>query len=427
MRNSIQNKLIKIIEKKRNDIISFAQNLVRIPSVNTPPDGEEKECQEFIASKLKMLDMNVDMFTPDEVSGIREHLYYNPGREYKDRPNVVGTYKGNGNGKSLLLTGHVDVVSPGDKNQWKHDPWGGAVEGGRIYGRGTTDMKGGLGTEIMAIECVKELGIQLQGDIIFASVVDEEFGGMNGSLACAARGYKADGGIMAEPTSLMFFPGSAGGQQYRIKVKGKTAFEGEKHKGVSAIEKMYKVIHCLQDLEKKRDRKAKKHPLFSNYPIASPIAVISIRGGDPERGGIPDWCTIEVWHGAVPGETEDEVMGELKQWLKQSLADDPWLKANPVEIEPVIKWIDPCDIPIEHPIVKTASSAFYKVTGEKPEFAGMRGASDLSRFVICGETPMFIFGPGNSDTAHCPDESVSIENLIKATKVMALTILDWCK
>lgn len=427
MEDKTQTRLISLIENRKDKIVSFVQELIRIPSLNTPPTGQEKKCQLFIADKLKNLGMEVDIFSPDELVGLKEHPYYNPGREYRDRPNVVGTYKGKGKGKSILLTGHVDVVSPGDKKQWKHDPWGGIVEAGRIFGRGTTDMKGGLGAEIMAIECVKELGIHLQGDIIFASVVDEEFGGMNGSLACAARGYRADGGILAEPTSLMFFPGSAGGQQYRIKVKGKIAFEGEKHKGVSAIEKMYKVIHSLQELERKRDRRAKKHPLFSNYPIASPIAVISIQGGDPEIGGIPDWCTIEVWHGAIPGETEDEVIDELHQWLRQSLADDSWLKVNPVEIKPIIKWIDPCDIPIEHPVIKTASSAFYKVTGERPKFAGMRGASDLSRFIICGETPMFIFGPGDSGMAHCLDESLSIENLIKATKVIALTILDWCK
>ncbi|GAI97547.1 unnamed protein product, partial [marine sediment metagenome] len=265
------------VEKKRNDLIRFVQNLVRIPSVNRPPDGEEKECQEFIASKLKKLGMNVDMFTPDEVTGIKDNPYYVPGRNYTGRPNVVGSLKGEGGGRSILLTIHADVVSPGEE-KWEHDPWGGEIIEGKMYGRGSADAKGGLAAQIMAVECIKEVDFDLRGDLIFASVVDEEFGGMNGSLATSLRIGKIDAGILSEPTSLSILPGCAGGQQYEITVKGRFAFEGQKYLGVNAIEKMYKIIEGLQELEEERNQKVKTSPLFSKYPIRTPITVISIRG-----------------------------------------------------------------------------------------------------------------------------------------------------
>jgi len=426
MNNNLQEKLIALIDKKQEDIIRFIQDLIRIPSVNSPPTGQEKKCQLFIADRLRRLGMEVDIFSPDEIKDITSHPYYNPGRDYKDRPNVVGVLKGSKNGRSLLLTGHADVVSPGDLNRWKYDPWSATIDNGRIYGCGSADTKGGLGAQIMAVECIRELGIDLDGDLILASVVDEEFGGMNGSLACVLRGYTADGGILAEPTQLQIQPATAGGQQYRIRIKGKAAFEGDKHLGVSAIEKMYKVIKTFQELEKVRNVEAKKHPLFSMYSIPAPIVVIAIGGGDAQVGGVPDNCTIEVWHGVVPGETEEEVLGQLQEWLNRCSNDDPWLKKNPPQVEPVIKWMAPCEIPVNHPVVKTVESAVYKTTGARPVLSGMRGACDLSRFIVCGNMPTLVFGPGNSSQAHTPDEYVPIEEIITATKVVGLSILSWC-
>ncbi len=415
---------MELIEKKRNDLIRFVGNLVRIPSVNKPPDGEEKECQEFIASKLKKLGMNVDMFTPDEVTGIKDNPYYVPGRNYTGRPNVIGSLKGEGGGRSVLLTTHADVVSPG-KEKWEHDPWGGEIIEGKIYGRGSVDAKGGLAAQIMAIECVKEVA-NLKGDLIFASVVDEEFGGMNGSLATSLRIGKIDAGILSEPTSLSILPGCAGGQQYEIIVKGRSAFEGQKYLGVSAIEKMYKIIEGLQELEEERNQKVKISPLFSEYPIKTPIAVISIQGGDFEVGGVPDWCKINVWHGALPGEKREKVLNQLREFLKELFKKDSWLRENPPNIKMIGSWLDPCEIPYNHPLVKIMGPNVKKITKKEPVIRGMEGSCDLSRFVICGKIPTLIFGPGDVKKAHSVNEFVEIEEIVKATKIIALSIVEWC-
>lgn len=423
---SAEEKIIRFIDKKKNDIVRLTRALVKIPSVNTPPTGGEKKCQLFIRDKLKSLGLKTDVFTPDDVPGLKENRYYNPGRQYGGRPNVVGTLRGNGGGRSILLTGHVDVVSPGKSERWHYPPWGAVVENGRIYGCGAADMKAGLAAQLTAIECILDCGIRLKGDVFLASVVDEEFGGMNGSLACVVKGYRTDAAILSEPTRLAILPASAGGIQYKIRVTGKTAFEGEKEKGVNAIEKICKVIRILGRLERERNRRERKHPLFAACPIPSPIVVISIQGGDSNVGGVADTCSIDVWHGAVPGETEKEVMAELRHFLRQGIAGDAWLKRNPPVIEPVIKWIPPCEIPISHPIIKEISSAVKNVTGKTPDFQGMRGACDLSRFITAGGIPAVVFGPGDISLAHMPDEFVPIEEIVVAAKIIALTILSWC-
>lgn len=423
---STEKKVIRFIDKRRNDIVRLTRALVKIPSVNTPPTGGEKKCQLFIRDKLRLLGLKTDVFTPDDVPGLKESRYYNPGRQYGGRPNVVGALRGTGGGRSILLTGHVDVVSPGKPERWHYPPWDAVVANGRIYGCGAADMKAGLAAQISALECIVDCGIRLKGDVLFASVVDEEFGGMNGSLACVARGYRADAAILSEPTRLAIQPASAGGIQYKIRVTGKTAFEGEKEKGVNAIEKMCKVIRILGRLERARNRRERKHPLFVAYPIPSPIVVIAVQGGDSKVGGVAETCSIEVWHGAVPGETEKEVMAELRHFIHQGIVGDAWLRHTPPVIEPVIKWIDPCAISVSHPIVKKISSAVKNVTGKTPDLQGMRGACDLSRFITAGNIPAVVFGPGNVSLAHMPDEFVPIEEIIAAAKIIALTILAWC-
>ena len=145
---------------------------------------------------------------------------------------MVGILEGEGKGRSLILNGHVDTVPPGDTTLWKHNPFGGEIEGDRIFGRGSVDMKGGISAMIMAVKFIKEAKIRLKGDIILQCVVDEEGGG-NGTLACVDRGYKADAAIVTEPTNLKIMIAHRGAMHLRVKVKGKSThacfrWEGER-------------------------------------------------------------------------------------------------------------------------------------------------------------------------------------------------------
>ena len=421
---SLAEHLIRIVESKKDKLIGLTQSLIRIPTVNNIPHGDEKPGQEFLHQHLQSLHAETDLFTLDEVPGLKDDPFYNKGRDADGRPDLVGVWKGTGGGRSLMLTGHIDVVGVGDLAMWDDDPWSGALKQGRIYGRGAGDMKGGLACELVAIESFLEFGRPL-GDLMFSSVVDEEFGGMNGTLAVVRRGYRAEAAILAEPTGLGLFPATGGGLQYRIHVQGKSAFEGRKDKGECAILRMARIVEALDKLEKERSTRFKDDKYFGSYEMPTPICVIAINGGDVEVGGVADKCWIEAWHQALPGETEEQVIGELRQVFDELAVKDHWLLDHMPSIEPRCKWMDPCVVPDGHPFMPVLGDAWTCVIGGKPGIRGMMGASDASRLQLTSDTATVNFGPGRLAT-HLPNENVLVDELVIAAKVMALTILNWC-
>ena len=168
--NPIAAKVVHWIEEKEDQIVQFLKELLSFPSVT----GQELEIQRYIAARLEAMGLKIDMWEPD-VQLLKTHPAYLPSeRDYKDRPNVVGLYKGTGKGRSLLLNGHVDVIPPGPDEAWAHSPWGGEIEEHRLYGRGASDMKSGLAAMTMAMEALIRLGIKLRGDVILEYTVDEE-------------------------------------------------------------------------------------------------------------------------------------------------------------------------------------------------------------------------------------------------------------
>src|ERR1051325_1881836 len=137
-----------------------------------------------------------------------------PGRHYSHRPNVGAVRKGTGGGRSLVLSGHIDPV-PAGSGPWTRLPFGGAVEGNRLYGRGSNDMKAGVASNLFVAEALSMLGVQLAGDLPFESVVDEEFGGVNGTLAGRLMGFNADAAVISEPTALRISPAQRGDAKRR--------------------------------------------------------------------------------------------------------------------------------------------------------------------------------------------------------------------
>ena len=193
--------------------------------------------------------MDVDVFEPSDKELREAFAEANPGHDYKDRPDVVGTLRGTGGGRSLILNGHIDTMPFDHIEEWVTHPLEPKIIDGKLYGRGAGDMKGGLCAALSALYGLQERGVKLKGDVIVESVVDEEGGG-NGTMACILRGYKADAAIISEPTELEIMPAHMGWLFYRIHVKGKALHSSMKWKGVNAIEKMMKIMQALQELER---------------------------------------------------------------------------------------------------------------------------------------------------------------------------------
>src|SRR5581483_10394096 len=183
-------------------LVNTLAELVRTPSENLPPRGGEKACQMRIGEWLRELGIEPDIYELAAVPELLGHKEYWPGRDYANRPNVNGVLQGAGGGRSLILSGHVDTVPADSPVPWKYPPFGASVEGGRLFGRGAWDMKAGVAMNLAVLRALRQSGIVLSGDLIFESVVDEEFGGVNGTLAARLRGYNAEAAVIGEPTSL---------------------------------------------------------------------------------------------------------------------------------------------------------------------------------------------------------------------------------
>lgn len=416
---NVKNRVLKHIERERAEILEFLQRLISIPSVT----GDEREIQEFIAGKIERMGLTLDVWEPD-LNELKKHKGYVPVTgDYENRPNVVGVKKSTGKGKSLLFNGHVDVIPPGPIDAWSHDPWGGEVDGGRVYGRGAADMKSGLAAMTMALDAIIRSEIELMGDIILEYTVDEELSG-NGTLACIQRGYKADAGVSCETSSLRVQPASIGRIWFEISILGKPAGIQRRWEGVNAIEKGYKIVEAVSSHEERRINSL-SHPFYPDTREALPCMVGMFQAGS-FPSAFPDTCLLKGSLATLPGEKSEEVKRDFVEHIREAAQHDPWLREHPPEVRFFGYFAEPSEIPVEHPIVRRMSSSFWEVTKREPTISGRLGAADTRFLSTYGETPTVIFGPGSTEQMHAVNEWVNIDDLITATKVLAITMIDWC-
>jgi acetylornithine deacetylase len=386
--------------------------------------GNESSTQAIIIEKCRQLGLTLDIW---EIGG--DELLSNPAyccdrQSFGGNPNLVAVLKGTGGGKSMILNGHIDVVPVGDEKNWKHDPFSGTIECGKLYGRGATDMKGGNTALLMAIEALIANGIKLKGDVIFQSVIEEESGGA-GTLAAVLRGYHADGAIIPEPTNMKIFPKQQGSMWFRITVKGRAAHGGTRYKGVSAIEKALLVIQRLQQLEKDRNARV-TDPLFEKIPIPIPINIGKLMSGE-WPSSVPDTAIIEGRMGVSPEETIQSAQLEMEKCLRDISEQDEWLRGNPLKLEWFGgRWL-PGSLENDHPLINELTKSFIDVRGDSPEIEASPWGTDGGILSTIGNTPVVVFGPGITETAHDANEHIVLEDMFAASEIIARTLLKWCE
>lgn len=412
-------KILDKIDAGKDEAIRFLQDMVAIPSVT----GDEAAIQTFMSESLTAAGLEVDMWDTDWEE-LKTHPGYRPvARGYEGRPNIVATLKGTGGGRSLLLNGHTDVIPVGAGEGWSDDPWSAKIENGRIYGRGSCDMKSGVASHVLAVKHLKELGLTPKGDVMINVVIDEEVSG-HGTLDTVIRGYTADAGISGETSDLHVQPACIGRIWFEIEVQGKPAGIQQRYLGVSAIDLGNKVTAAVAELEAHRIATV-THPLYPSAIDSLPCIIGSFQAGN-YPSAFPSSALLKGSIGTVPGEDHEGVKRSLVEKIAEAAKKDEWMKDHP----PIVRFVgydaEASEIPRDHAIVQTVSRAYTEITGKQPTISGRQGAADTRFLNSYGSTPTVIFGPGSTAVMHSNDEYVSIDDYITSIKVMALSIYDWC-
>jgi acetylornithine deacetylase len=415
------------IRDNENQLIKLTQSLVKIPSVS----GNEFKVQDFVHKVLKNMKLKPEKVNPDldvlkkDIDYFETTSYSRVG--YENRPNVVATLTGSGGGRSICLTGHVDVVSPEPLEDWTKDPWGGEVEDDLLYGRGSGDMKAGISAMLIAVQATQELDIQLKGDIQLETTIEEEDGGVGGNLFLRLVRPKVDAAINPEPTHLNLGVASGGVMYFRITVKGVPAHAATAHFGVNAIEKMMLVVNALRNLNAKRQSSISfkivedADPRMKGY--VTTINIGTIAAGDwPST--VPAKAVLESRIGWPPGETREEVQKQVETTIFNLSKEDEWLRENP----PIVEWFGwyarPHLLDLDSQFVKLMKKQITEVVGIEPKFAGGSAGLD-TRFFAHRGIPAVTFGP-EAQRIHSFDECVSIESTLKTAQTIATILIDWC-
>ena len=398
-------------------VVALTSDLVRVP---TRP-AEESPGQELAARLLVDAGCTVETFEAD-VDSLRRHPWYSAEVERDRILGVVGRV-GTGAGATLLIDGHLDVVPEGDERTWTSPPFEPTVRDGRLYGRGTCDMKGGVAAAIHALEAIRDAGVELAGTVALAPVVGEEDGG-SGTLALLEHGVEADACLIPEPTGLAVVPAVAGALTWRIHVPGRAAHGCLREEGVSAIEVFRYVQDAVIDLETRRNS-GSAGGLFGW--LERPLAICGgrIAGGDWPSSEA-DWVTWEGRYGVAPDEDLAAARAQFEAAVAGSAAGHPWLASNP----PSVTWwgsrFYPAATDPDAAIVASTTAAATVADGRPPKIKGMPYGCDMGLTVGLGGLPTVVFGPGDIRDAHTVDESVAIDELGRAARALALTILRTC-
>ncbi len=428
-----ERRVFAVIDEHREEAIDFLRTLIRTPS----PTGQEGDLQEILRRKFGSMGLQVQAFVA-ELERLKDHPEFIPGgragQPLSERPNIIARLPGAGGGPSLLIFGHGDTVPPGGRADWLHEPFGGEIKDGRMYGRGTADMKSGLAAAFLAVDFLRRAGIRLKGDVVCMSNIEEEIGGSAGVLACVVQGgVRADVAIYPHPGAErpgIVATGSSGAVAFRVRVNGETVHGMDAHLGVNAIEKALRIFGSLKALDEERGRTIRNeltergYALSGRLPRATNLYLSALRGGDWIYQ-VPPTCEMDWMFTFPPPESVDEARALIEETVRRASEADPWLRSHPATVEWLpITFTASRPFP-DHPFITLAGEAIHDVFGRPAELMSVPVGSDIRVTVNYGRMPSAIFGP-LGDRMHAPDEWVDVESYFGTIKATALVLMRWC-
>ena len=436
--NGDEQRVCDAIEERGDELVELTSRLIEFDTtareVGEPP-RDESALQEYLSSRLRSAGAEVDVWEPDG-DAMQGKPLVPPGLDFVGRPQMIASWPGRGGGRSLVFNGHIDVVSGEPRKAWTTDPFTAEVRNGRIYGRGSCDMKGGVAAMSLAAETLSSLGIKLDGELIVATNTDEESSGAGGS-ALVAHGLRADAGIVTEPTGFETWVACRGSEYCQIEVAGRPGHAEVRqpdwrHGGaVNAIEKATVLLEAIASL---RDEWGRRDGL--EHPYVSPPSLV------PTMVTSGEWAvtypasykvTVAVMY--VPAQADERgwgsrVRAEVEEWIARETARDDWLAENP----PKIRWwpngVMPFEISTSEPIVTTMTRTTEDI-GAPGGLGGLDSWYDGATLTQLAGIPAIGFGPPGFDAegatvAHTIDEFVPVDGLVKCSQALAVAAVRFC-
>ncbi len=392
--------------------------LVRTPSIT----GDEDSVQAQLADRLEALGLTVEVFHPDPAA-IRSDPAW-PGEEVSrtSLPVVIGRV-GRPGGIRLILSGHVDVVPPGDPATWSGDPWSADIRDGELHGRGSCDMKGGVTAILGAVRALRDTGAleRLRGELLVVLVPSEEDGGQ-GTLAAIRAGATGDLCVIPEPSNLDVVVAHAGAITFRLTVPGKAAHASRRMEGVSALDNLGDLIRALEADETRRNA-AETDPLMTDLGLPYPTIIGTVTGGE-WASTVMDRVVADGRYGVRLGQDPDDAAEELRACLTAACAGHPFLRDHPATVEIVGARFASAHVPADHPLPAGLAATAAAVTGRRPALLGVPYGADMRLFIDAGDTPCVIFGPGDVRLAHGADERVPLAEVEACARVLAAWVAD---
>lgn len=387
---------------KSDELIKFTQEIVRINSVFDPEKegANEEKTAKYIADYLIM--EGFEVHTEEVVPG---------------RPNVIAFLRGAEPGKTILFEGHTDVVTAGDPDQWKHDPFGAEIVGDRMYGRGTCDTKGNVAAAIFAAKAVKDSGEAFKGNILLCIPCDEE-GMMIGIKHFIKRGWadNVDAAVICEPEENHICIFQKGAMRAEIRVFGKQSHGAMPLTGINPNWRLAKIICELEKLEQAEKERLGCHE-YLKWPSITPTIISSPSRGEAQINVVPGEAYMTLDIRTVPGQDHNELKQKILNIYDRLADNDPDFKAT-LDIIEERPWTS---TPKDAAITKVVYKAVKEVTGKEPVWQGVPGATDGTFLHALKGIPVIVIGAGDTYIPHHADEYVDIPELIETAKIYALT------
>ncbi len=396
--------LLKVLSESVsvNELVALTRTLVSIPS-----HWETTELETAVVGALEGL------FSTE---GIKYQLQAVDER----RSNIIAWLPGTGGGQSLAFNGHLDTVPPYNMSV---NPYNAEIDGRRIYGRGTSDMKGPIAAMVMALVAFRRSGIRLKGDLFFTGVLAEETNSI-GVETLVKSGFKVDGAIVGEPSGREYAIGHRGLEWLEIEFKGKAVHSGIAEQGVNAIVNAAKFIVRLEEQVVPRLK------TINNEFTGPAVVNVGYISGGTQPSTVAESCLVQIDRRYTPEEKLTDVLAEFEAILEKMRGEDPSFRAEMRRVESSL--MNSYDhVPLltspEDGLVKSLAASMEHVLGRPPGLTRRRGWTDAAILNYYGKIPTAVYGPGDITRSHTPDEYITIDELAEGFKIYSLLAGNYCE